>query len=224
MARTGRPRSFDKDEAVQQAMLLFWEQGFESTSLAQLKGAMGDISAASFYAAFDSKEALFRSALATYLETHGRVTAPLADLTLAPREAIERTLRGSAKMQTDPSHPLGCLIVLSAASCSQESSHVQAALAEERNRNRRNLHDCVQRAVEAGELAPNTDVAALASMFNTFLVGLSVQARDHVSLAHLDASISRLMHVWDEKATSRRRKNSSATPQLGKAHLERRGS
>ena len=88
MARTGRPRGFDKGEAVQQAMALFWEHGYEATSLAQLKAAMGGISTASFYAAFGSKEALFRQAVDSYLATHGQVMAPLSDPALPPREAV----------------------------------------------------------------------------------------------------------------------------------------
>jgi len=107
MPRTGRPRGFDRDLAVQQAMRLFWEQGYEATSLAQLKGAMGGIAPASFYAAFKSKEALFREVLDRYLVTHGQVTAPLLDPAVPPRMAVEQSLRASARMQTDGAHPLG---------------------------------------------------------------------------------------------------------------------
>lgn len=145
MPRTGRPRSFDKDEAVTRAMQLFWERGYESTSLADLKAAMVDISAASFYAAFGSKEALFRAVLAHYLETHGQVVAPLYDPACDPRDAIEQTLRASARMQTDPAHPFGCFLVLSTATCSAESRHIQASLAEERERNRAAARLCVAR-------------------------------------------------------------------------------
>ncbi len=197
MPRTGRPRSFDKDEAVTRAMQLFWERGYESTSLADLKAAMGDISAASFYAAFGSKEALFRAVLAHYLETHGQVVAPLYDPACDPRDAIEQTLRASARMQTDPAHPFGCFLVLSTATCSAESRHIQASLAEERERNRAALLACVSRAVAAGQLPRATDPAALATLFDTFLVGLSIQARDGVPLATLEASISQVMRVWD---------------------------
>ncbi|WP_312464268.1 TetR/AcrR family transcriptional regulator, partial [Pantoea endophytica] len=64
MMRTGRPRQFDRDEAVIKAMHLFWENGYESTSLAQLKASIGKgITAPSFYAAFGSKEALFAEAV-----------------------------------------------------------------------------------------------------------------------------------------------------------------
>ena len=205
MARTGRPRGFDKDEAVRQAMHLFWEHGYEATSLAQLKTAMGGISAASFYAAFASKEALFREVMDHYLATHGRVTAPLHDPALPPREAIERALRGSARMQTDQAHPLGCLVVASTSTCSPENRHLQALLAQVRDRNRVGLLARVERAVVAGDLPRDADTAALAAMFDTVLVGLTTQARDHVPLALLEAAVSQVMLVWDGLAALRSR-------------------
>ena len=203
MPRTGRPREFDLDEAVRQAMALFWEQGYEATSLAQLKTAMGGISAASFYAAFGSKEALFREVLDQYLRSHGRVTATLFDDALPPRDAIADTLLGSARMQTDTAHPFGCLIVLSTTTCSPENRHLQALLKEERQRNRAGLRACVERGLASGELHDDTDAAALAAVFETFLVGLSTQARDGVPFASLEAGVEALMAVWDSNAIRR---------------------
>ena len=200
MARTGRPRGFDKDQAVAVAMRLFWECGYESTSLADLKAAMGDISAASFYAAFGCKEALFREVLLRYLETHGQVTAPLRDPRCTPRKAIEQTLRGSARMQTDPEHPFGCLVVLSTATCSAENRHLRDILAEERARNRAGLLACVSRAVASGELPGDTDTAALAAAFESCLLGMSIQARDGVPLDVIESGISQLMRLWDSAA------------------------
>lgn len=204
MARTGRPRGFDKDAALEKAMLLFWASGYDAASLAQLKAAMGGISTASFYAAFGSKEALFRDVTRRYIETHGQVTAPLNDPALPPREAVELALRQSARMQTDPAHPPGCLVALSAGACSPESRHVQAVLAEKRARNRAGLHACMARAVSSGTLPAGSDAAGLATMFDTFLTGLSTQARDGVPLSALDAAISRLMSVWDSLAATAR--------------------
>ena len=66
MSRTGRPREFDRAEALDAALRLFWQQGYEATSISQLIDAMGGISTASFYATFYSKEALFREAVRRY--------------------------------------------------------------------------------------------------------------------------------------------------------------
>lgn len=110
-------------------------------------------------------------------------------------------------MQTDPDHPFGCLVALSATTGSSDARHVQALLAEERERNRAGLQACVQRAVVAGNLA-DSDAAGLVVLFDTFLVGLSIQARDQVTLASLEAAISRLMRVWDVLAPAPQRAGS----------------
>ncbi len=200
MARTGRPRGFDMDEALDQAMHLFWEHGYEATSLSQLKAAMGGISASSFFAAFGSKEALFRTVLDRYAQTHGQVVAPLHDPALKPRDAVEQALRGSARMQTDPAHPLGCFVVLTTANSSPENRHLQTLLATERQRNRDGLRACVERAVARGDLRADTDVTGLATVLDGVLVGLATQARDGVPLSALDAGITAALGVWDAHA------------------------
>ncbi|MEK4664134.1 TetR/AcrR family transcriptional regulator [Priestia sp. FSL H7-0729] len=197
MARTGRPRIFDRDEALLQAMMLFWEQGFEATSLLQLRAAMGDISAASFYAAFDSKEALYKETVERYMNTFGRVTESFSDLTLSPREAIETTLRSTAKMQTDSTHPSGCLIVLSASTCSSKNNHIRDIAAEKRKLTRNRLQDCIRRAVDNGEIPASTNVDMLTTVFDTFMQGISTQARDGVPFATIDEAITEFMGIWN---------------------------
>ncbi|WP_042163715.1 TetR/AcrR family transcriptional regulator [Paenibacillus gorillae] len=197
MPRTGRPRAFNRDEAIVAAMLLFWEHGFESTSLAQLRSAMGNISAASFYAAFESKEALFREAVDVYISTHGQVSESFRDSSLRPRAAIEEGLRRSARMQTEASHPLGCLVTLSAINCSPELKHIQELLFQEREKVKGWQRDCIGRAVANGDLPASTDVAMLVTLFDTFLRGISSQARDGVPIATIEAAITQLMSVWD---------------------------
>ncbi|MBE1442632.1 TetR/AcrR family transcriptional regulator [Paenibacillus sp. OAS669] len=197
MPRTGRPRAFNRDEAVTAAMHLFWEHGFESTSLAQLRAAMGDISAASFYAAFESKEALFREVVDQYISTYGQVSESFRDTSLPPKAAIEQGLRRSARMQTERSHPLGCLLVLSAVTCSPEQNRIQEMLSKERVKVRNWLKDCIERAVAIGDLPDSTDIAMLVTLFETFLRGISTQARDDVSYEAIDAAITQLMSVWD---------------------------
>ena len=196
MARTGRPRGFSRDDAVEQAMLLFWEYGYEATSLAQLREAMGGISSASFYAAFASKEALFREALELYGEKYGTCIAPLFDCAATPRDAVEHALRCSVDMQTGEGHPLGCLVCSSTMNCSPEAAGVQAFVATIRDANHAAIRGCIDRAVLRGELPGERDAAALAATFNGFLLGISAQARDGVDRATLHAAVSEVMGVW----------------------------
>lgn len=199
MAQMGRPRTFDRDVAITQALHLFWEHGYDATSLSQLKANIGGgITAPSFYAAFGSKQALFSEVMERYLTTHGRVMESLFDSTLPPREAIERTLRRSAKMQCETDHPKGCLVSLGYLSaCSEESKAISRPLAEARTANRAGIKACVERAIAAGELPATVASEALAAVFDSFLLGLSVLARDGASLETLDAAVTQVMTVWD---------------------------
>lgn len=199
MAAMGRPRTFDRDKAIEDAMHLFWQHGYESTSLAQLKAGINKgISAPSFYAAFGSKEALFRECVQRYLATHGQVTEFLWDTRLSPREALETTLRASAKMQCDPHHPLGCMVALGTMSAtSTEHADVTEPLARSRQRTCEGIRSVFQRAAASGDLKKEVDVSALALLFSTFLFGLSIQVRDGVSLDRLNSAITQIMQLWD---------------------------
>lgn len=203
MAQMGRPRTFDRQAAVEQAMFLFWQQGYESTSLSQLKAALGGgISAPSFYAAFGSKEALFREAAQCYLDTYARVTQCLWDDALAPRDAVELALRQSARMQSDTGHPPGCMVALGCMSApTAEHASVATPLTASRERTRAGFVRCVERAVAQGQLPADTDASALGAVFDGFLSGVSIMARDGVGHAVFDAAISQLMRVWDASRT-----------------------
>lgn len=199
MATMGRPRTFDRDRAIEQALHIFWQNGYESTSLSQLKAGIGNgISAPSFYAAFASKESLFRECVQRYLHTYASVTDPLWDNALTPREAIETALRHSAKMQCERGHPKGCMVALGIMSApSEENREVTEPLTRSRERTRAGIMACVQRGEESGELRAGTDVRALAMVFDSFLLGLSTLARDGVSLTAMNAAIAQIMTVWD---------------------------
>ena len=196
MATMGRPRTFDRDQAIEQAMYLFWQQGYESTSLTQLKASINN--APSFYAAFGSKEALFRECVQRYLSTFGQVTEFLWDTSLTGREAVETSLRRSAQMQCEPGHPTGCMVGLGAMSAtSAEHAAVTEPLTRSRDRTRAGISSAIARAVAAGELRPDVDVSALAASMSTFMFGLSIQARDGASIEDLNKAISQMMWVWD---------------------------
>ncbi|MGY1889307.1 TetR/AcrR family transcriptional regulator [Pseudomonas sp. Tul1A2] len=205
MARTGRPRAFDRDDAVDQAMQLFWQHGYDSTSLSLLKAELGGgISAPSFYAAFGSKEALFDECVQRYLTTFAQVTECLWDETLPPRQAIETALRQSARMQCDDGHPKGCMVTLGVMSApSPENAHVAQALTHSRARTRAGIVACVERGVSEGLLADDTNAAAMATVFDSFLQGISILARDDTPIESIDAAITQVMRTWDVAAVSK---------------------
>lgn len=212
MAQMGRPRTFDRGVAITQALHLFWEHGYDATSLSLLKANMGGgITAPSFYAAFGSKQALFNEVMEHYLNTHGRVTDSLFDTTLPPRESIELTLRRSAKMQCEPDHPKGCLVALGLLSaCTDESKIISQPLAQARATNRAGIVACIERAVAAGELAATVAPDALATVFDSFLLGISVLARDGVPLEQIDRAVTQIMTLWDASGIGR--------PVMGSGH------
>ena len=133
-------------------MHLFWQHGYDATSLAQLKAGLGGgISAPSFYAAFGSKEALFDECVQRYLATFAQVTECLWDETLPPRQAIETALRQSARMQCEDGHPKGCMVTLGVMSApSPENARVAEALTQSRARTRAGIVACVERGMSAG--------------------------------------------------------------------------
>ncbi|MEA9554560.1 TetR/AcrR family transcriptional regulator [Xanthomonas nasturtii] len=202
MAQMGRPRTFDRDVAVEEALHLFWEQGYESTSLSQLKAAIGGgITAPSFYAAFGSKEALYKECMERYLAAYAQVTHCLWDASLAPRQALELALRRSAKMQCERGHPKGCMVALGVMSApSPELAAISTPLTRSRARTRAGIRACVERAIASGELAADLDAAALTCVFDSFLLGLSTLARDGVGFKLMDAAIAQVLQLWDHNS------------------------
>lgn len=192
MAQMGRPRAFDRDLAVDKAMFLFWKHGFDSTSLNMLKAELG-ISAASFYAAFGSKESLFREAVDRYISSYGRASSPLWDMSISPSQGLEQALRDSARMQTDQQHPLGCLLVIAATTTSTENEHLQHLLSKARTRIRTGIKACLARAQAAGELNPVIDLDTVSEVFCVFLFGITIQARDGIPFDTLEGAISGMM-------------------------------
>ncbi|MFE7659748.1 TetR/AcrR family transcriptional regulator [Streptomyces celluloflavus] len=195
MSPAGRPRAFDVEEVLEAAMLLFWEQGYEATSLAQLRAATG-LSSASLYGAFGSKEGLFKRAVEHYMKGPGGTLDVIEDESVSPRVAVAGLLHGSIDMQADTSHPTGCLIALSGTmrAPGEEHTGVRAAVAARREADRVRIRACVERGVAVGEL--DADVDGATTMIHSFLLGLSTQLRDGVAAATLHTAVDVLLLNW----------------------------
>ena len=190
----GRPREFDRDQALLRARDAFWRRGYEGTSMADLVEALG-IASARIYAAFGSKEELFREAIAHYEAREGGF-ADRALMELTARGAIERLLRDAIETYTKPGNPQGCMVVSSATNCSIANDAVTVWLTEHRRARTASIIDRLRDAISTGELPADTDVEALGDCFAALLHGLSVQARDGVPKKRLQALIPPAMRVF----------------------------
>lgn len=194
MSPQGRPRKFDEGQVLCAARDVFWEYGFEAASLAQLRAATG-LSSASLYGAFGSKVELFERAIEHYVDGPGRVTDIAADTSLTAAEALSSMLSASINMQSDPTHPMGCLITLSATigATSGEACVAYAAASRRRGADRRRIADCVRRGQRDGQFSNEVDADTLGSLIYTFLSGISTQLRDGVSSEQLHDAADVLM-------------------------------
>ena len=179
----GRPRNFNIDIALEQALLLFWRKGYLGTSLTDLTEAMG-INRPSLYAAFGNKETLFRKALDRYRD---RQTAFLRDALEEPtaRSAIERMMQVGVDLVTDPGNPSTCLMAQSLLACADPDDPLHQELAERRAAGELAIRARFERAVAEGDLPPDADPAALARFVLTVNFGLSVQAAGGASRTEL---------------------------------------
>ncbi|WP_375546716.1 TetR/AcrR family transcriptional regulator [Streptomyces gossypii] len=210
-AARGRPRSFDRGAALARAMETFWEHGYESTSMTALTSAMG-INSPSLYAAFGSKEQLFREAVALYDATEGAsVNRALTEEPTA-HAAVATVLRENARAYTTAGRPSGCMIVLAATNCSEPNAAAQEYLAEWRRSGIEDLTRRLDQGVRDGELPAGTDASAVAHFYTAVLQGMSVQARDGASRADLERVADQAMTAWDAVTAQRRRSAPSPPP------------
>ena len=193
-ARMGRPRAFDFDDALDRALHVFWQKGYEGASLPDLTEAMG-INRPSLYAAFGNKEALFCKALNRYAEgpaayVHEALKEPTA------RAVVERLLQRAVDLQTDPRNPPGCLMVQSALSCREASDPIRKKVAARRKAGEAAIRQRFKRAIAEGDLPADANAADLARYVATVIYGLAVQAAGGASRAELRRAIQMALRAW----------------------------
>jgi AcrR family transcriptional regulator len=200
MTKRGRPRGFDRQEALGRARDVFWALGYEGATLTDLQEAMGGISAPSFYAAFGSKEQLFREVIEYYCKSEGTPTLRALTETATARASIQAMLLAAIEAICQPGKPRGCMLVLGAINCAQENQGVQDHLREMRLQAQKYIKQRLDRGATEGDLSTEVDRAALASFYTTVLHGLSIQARDGAPRKALMAAVSCAMAAWNQLA------------------------
>lgn len=180
----GRPRAFDREEALAKAAETFWRRGYEGASIADLTEAMG-ITPQSLYAAFSSKAELYTEALERYRSREGAMT--MLALSSEPHAvvALARVLREAARDFTRADRPSGCMVSTALLGCAAENETMANHVAMLRTAALMRLRDRIEQGVRDGHLRPETDAAALARFIGATIQGMAVQARDGASESEL---------------------------------------
>jgi AcrR family transcriptional regulator len=190
----GRPREFDVDEALDCALRVFWRRGYEGATLPDLTAAMG-INRPSLYAAFGSKEELFRKALNRYVEGPAAFVRAALDEPTA-RAVAERLLGGTIDLVTDRRNPRGCLIVQGALACGETAESVRREVAARRVAGEVALRQRFERAQADGDLPAEADPGDLARYVVTVMRGMAVQAAGSASREDLRRVSELALRAW----------------------------
>ena len=202
MAKRGRPASFNREKALERAMEMFWERGYEGTTLEDLQTAMGDIGPTSFYHAFGSKEALFRQVVEKYQETVGGPALKALEESPGAREAVHQMLRLTAESFCRPGKPHGCMLVLGATKCTPANAGPQDYLQSIRRQTPHVLKRRLKRAVDDGDIPASADISAIAAFYATVLHGLAIRAGDGAYRKALMAAVDGAMAAWPALTTA----------------------
>jgi AcrR family transcriptional regulator len=190
----GRPREFCVDAALAQALRVFWEKGYDGTSLNDLTEAMG-ITRPSLYAAFGNKESLFRKALDLY-ETEKLAYIRQAMDQPTARGVAEVMLRGSVDNVTSSNEPHGCMGVITSVACGPESQSVREEVVKRGEEAKKALIERFERAKEEGDLPPHVDTEGLMRVLIAMLQGISVQANQGATREELDKLVESGLALW----------------------------
>ncbi len=167
--------------------------------MADLRKALG-IKQASLYAAYGSKEELFREAVALYQQTDGSTTSRALAADLRAREAIHAMLQDAVDVFTKAATPRGCLLVLSTIHCTLKNKNVQEHLSSVRKQTLTGIEARLRRGQREGDVLETAPIAAIAGFYTTVLHGLSIQAKDGASHKALTQVVNCAMSVWDDMA------------------------
>ncbi|MFT4465086.1 MAG: TetR/AcrR family transcriptional regulator [Sodalis sp. (in: enterobacteria)] len=199
----GRPKHFDADATLDVALRLFWQHGFEATSMHDLVAATG-AKAPTLYHAFGNKEGLFRAAMERmerYLQRFVRKMKPCLD---NPHRrvagATEDFLTACVAQFTGEGLPPGCFLICTSSALSADSQPIAALLRSHNMQPEQLLRDFYRERQMSGELPPSTDTDRLAKYLACPLQGMAVQARDGVSHRQLCMLVALIMALWPQLA------------------------
>ncbi|HKE98401.1 MAG TPA: helix-turn-helix domain-containing protein [Actinomycetes bacterium] len=192
-----RPKGYDRDAVLRAARDLFWERGYEATSVADLEARTG-LNRSSLYQEFGSKHGLFEAALECYADqVIARLLADLrqADAGLAAVAALFTRLGGLFRSPASAS-TRGCLLVNATAELAARDERIRPAAAAYRDRLRETFAAALAQAAERGELSAEV-VQPRAKLLASTLMGVWLTVRiDARDASDLCDTIAREVASW----------------------------
>lgn len=177
-------------------MLVFWAKGYEATQIADLTHAMG-LNPPSFYAAFQSKESVFRESVQLYLATVGSGSMAALKRKKSARNAIWSMLTESIDTALSSPSSCGCMVALGVIDPPPGAGDLRKDMQILRNGTIENIRLRLEQGIASGELNGSANVPQLSRYFAMIIQGLSVQARDGASRQELRACASAAMTALD---------------------------
>lgn len=196
MKKAGRPLSFDRQKALENAMLAFWKNGYETTSVTDLTTAMG-ITAPSLYTAFGNKKKLFIESVNLYAFGDCRNGDFISNAETG-HDAARTLLNTSLTIFTDGKTPAGCLLASSTASGSDASLEIRQYVSSIRTGMREALSKRIERDIADYKLPSSVNAVALSNYIFAVIQGMSVLARDGVSKPDLQIVADITMSSWPQ--------------------------
>jgi len=181
--KAGRPTGFDTNRALDLAMRLFWERGYEGTSMADLSQKMG-IHPSSIYAAFGDKQALFALAAQRYADVPAQyMVRALEQPTF--RDFILAAFDNTVEFLAAKDHPSSCFTLTGAIACGVDTEAAKALMREMRLKNEAAIKARLLRARKAGEFPKDENVDDYTRYLSSLLSGLAIQAANGSTKAEL---------------------------------------
>lgn len=197
MAQRGRPKKFDKETALNAAMKLFWERGFEQTSVDEVATAMG-IQTSSLYCCFGDKESLFLQAAEHYRHVNGSIYDDAVEAGKTAKDGFANLFKRAASEMTRDDQPRGCMLCLALPTCSPKYDKLQEEVSQLRDFSEAVWIKRLEAAVRAREIPKSTNIQALVLFFRNTMFGMSLQAKSGASQEDLQQIGKLALRVWPE--------------------------
>lgn len=193
-----RPREFDEDQALNAAMQIFWEKGFEATSLSDLTSKMG-IQRPSIYAAFGDKKQLFEAALRKYTQSHAAYVRSRLQSNSSVKEAFYNFFGGVVAEEYEDGPNRGCFCINTMVELAPHDEKFEILTREHQMYLSAVFQETLERGIRSGELEASMDARALAHTMVSLLIGITVMMKSRPARSFVDQAVATLLILLDGK-------------------------